>query len=403
MNTIRYFPVADRWCVHSYYTMCPYAPDGSGRILISGCDLRTQEGEVIILSSNGDILDRFGRHPIDSGFYHTGLWQTWSPDARHVYYQAGSMDRPQIARRELATGDTILMDGDMEGAPPDGEPILSGLMGMLYAAGYADTHFYPDKAPVPFQNRNKHGIFEYYLSLKTGKLRLSVADMLRCHPQREKLEQADDEIRRRLGKNDGLTLMLYCLRWNSNGSRFLFYFGNHCVDKSRSEPKIAYVMTSDRTWRDIHLAVDLSFNRPGVHWSWQPDGEHLIGYGPDPENLSRMCLASVRYDGSHYHKLSQNATGGHPSLSPVDSHLIVTDNYHFPGTLEFIDAVKDQIISSHVLTRSWNEKPKACRNPERIDLHPVFHPSGRKVLINTMQDHLGVIAEIDIPTRRSIS
>ncbi|NLB41892.1 MAG: hypothetical protein GX815_06460, partial [Clostridiales bacterium] len=50
---LRRFPILDRWCVHSYYTLCPYAPDGSGRILIAGADLDSKFGEVLILSADG--------------------------------------------------------------------------------------------------------------------------------------------------------------------------------------------------------------------------------------------------------------------------------------------------------------------------------------------------------------
>ena len=42
MNVMRRIPVSGHWCVHSYYTLPPYAPDGSGRLLISGVDLSTR-------------------------------------------------------------------------------------------------------------------------------------------------------------------------------------------------------------------------------------------------------------------------------------------------------------------------------------------------------------------------
>ncbi len=396
---LRMYPIHNRWCIHSYYTLNPYAPDGSGRILISGFDPATNLGEVMILSPEGRVLKAFGRHQVNTGFYHTGFWQTWSPDSGSVYYQAGTLQNPMIARYDLSTDTESLIPGDMEGAQPAGEPVFSGLMGMLYAAGYADSHYHPELAPVAFQDRHKHGIFEYCFSPQTTRLRLSVADMLARHPQRELLDKADAEIRRRLGPQDGLTLMLYCLRWCPDGSRFLFYFGNHCVAKERNEPRIAFVMTSDRNLSDIHLAVDLSFSRCGVHWGWQPDNLHLIGYGPDPDNPTAMCLASVRYDGTDYRRLSRNSTGGHPTISPADPHLIVTDNYAYPGVLQFIDARTDTLLAQHSLPRSSTSTPPTGRNHYFLDLHPVFHPSGRYVLVNTMQDRLGVIAEIDVPER----
>ena len=87
---------AGEWCVHSYYTLSPYAPDGSGRILVSGADLDGDTTRVYILSPDGEVLARFGEGKPDTNFYHTGSWQTWSPDARYVYYQGGDMKNPLI-------------------------------------------------------------------------------------------------------------------------------------------------------------------------------------------------------------------------------------------------------------------------------------------------------------------
>ena len=45
ITNVRKFPIENRWVVHSYYSMNPYAPDGSGRLLCAGCDLETGLGE----------------------------------------------------------------------------------------------------------------------------------------------------------------------------------------------------------------------------------------------------------------------------------------------------------------------------------------------------------------------
>lgn len=321
--SLRTLPVFNRWCLHSYYSLCPYAPDHSGRILLAGADLDCNEGEVMILSSSGEILDHFGRHPVTPSFWHTGFWQSWSEDCRYVYYQDGTLTKPLIVRRELATGKEIRIPGDMEGIPASGEPGLSCSHSLLYAAGYGDGLYKPAEASIPFQARHLHGISSVTFDPASEKLIRSTADILEQHPDREKILEMDREIKRRLGKEEGLTLMTYCVRWNRQGTRFLFYFGNHCVVKERGEPHLSYVFTSDRNFEQIHLALDLC--KKGVHWSWQPDGESLIGYGPDPENPERSCLAEIRYDGSGYRKLSNHASGGHPSVSPVNPDLIVTD------------------------------------------------------------------------------
>ncbi len=393
---VRSFAVPDRWCVHSYYTLCPYAPDGSGRILIAGADLATQLCEVIVLSADGRVLDRFGDVAAPPSFWHTGLWQSWSPDAKFVYYQTGSMKRPCITRRELATGYEITIEGDVEGMPTSGEPALSCSHGLLYAAGYGTGKFQPDLAPVPFQARDRHGMSRVSFDPPREELVLTTQQILDRHPDRDRLLEADRQMKQRLGDDDGLTLMTYCVRWNRAGDRLLFFFGNHCVVKERGEPRLSYIFTSDRELKDIHLAVDLGFNRPGVHWGWQPDNERLIGYGPDPDNANRKCLAEVRYDGTGYRKLSDEGGGGHPSVCPADHDLLVTDvggtDQH--GAVLFISRQTGQEITRVPLPKYLGPTEPPGRNPKRICHHPVFNHAGDRLLCNSMPGKLATLVEI---------
>ncbi len=396
---ITLLPIPDRWSLHGYYSLCPYAPDGSDRILLSGADVDTGQGEIVVLGPDRRIEHRFPAGPVSDSYWHTGYWQTWSPDARAVYFQGGSLDQPLIRRRELTTGRETSVAGDMEGAPPSGEPIFSGLLGMLYASGYGDGVYKPDRAPVPFQARDRHGIFEYTLDPAASRLRLSVAELLERNPQRDRLLAADREVKARLGADDGLTLMAYCVRWNRAGTRCIFFFGNHCVVKSRGEPRLTMIYSADREFRDVHLALDFCAGRRGVHWSWQPDGEHLIGYGPDPEDPNRECLAEVRYDGTGYRKLSDHASSGHPSVSPLDRDLIVTDEgTPTGGAVVFISRRTGQIIQRYDLPRFLGEREAPGRNPLRICHHPVFNVRGDRVLCNTLPGKNAVLAEIVPPT-----
>lgn len=395
-STFRPLPVADRWCVHGYYTLCPYAPDGSGRILVAGANLESNEGEVIILSKEGAVLDRFGSNPLHTGFYHTGWWQTWSPCARYVTFQGGTLKEPLIRRRDLLTGQDVEMEGDMEGAPPAGGPILSGLMGMMYAAGYGGGGYQPDQAPAPFQARDQHGLFEYTLDPPKRTLRLTVQEILDSHRDRDWLLRVDREIAQRLGPGEGATLMVYCVRWSPDGSRLLFYFGNHCVDPKRGEPRIAYIMTSDRSLGQIHVAMNLS-ERSGGHWSWQPGSESLIGYGPNPEQLKETCLVECRFDGTQHRKLSNHKSGGHSSVSPADPDLIVTDaGTPNGGEVVWISRKSGEIIRRHGLPKSIDGPNQGGRNPYRVCLHPVFHPSGERILVNHLPARHAAVAEIGI-------
>ena len=395
----RTFAIPNRWCVHSYYSLCPYAPDGSGRILIAGADLDSGLGEVMVLSPDGEVLDRFGEHPVNDAFWHTGFWQTWSPDAKQVTYQGGSLDHPRIVRRDLDTGREVAIDGDMEGAPPFGEPILSGLLGMLYAAGYGKGVYRPDQAPVPFQARDEHGIFRYALEPAKRELALSVAEILESHPHRDRILEQDAEVRARLG--DGITLMAYCLRWSRTGKRCLFFFGNHCTVKERKEPGLSYVFTANRDLSDIRLAIDLSGKRGG-HFSWQPDEEHLIGYAPDSENPGRSRLAEVKYDGTEFRYLSKHNSGGHPSISPADSLLAATDSCGAPGEpgeVVFIDTTCDRAVKQLRPPRRIGEKEPPGRNPLRVCHHPVFNQDGSRLLFNTLPGRNATLAETEAPER----
>jgi len=390
----RPLPVPDRWTIHAYYTLSPYAPDGSDQILAAGANLDDGTGEVLVLDRDGAVLDRFGQEATNAAFWHTGWWQTWSPDARFVYYQAGSLQEPAIVRRELATGAEIRLAGDMEGAPPNGEPVLGCLMSLLYAAGYGTMVFDPSLAPVPFAARDRHGVFEHSFDPASSRLALSVEEVLDRHPERDRLRALDKEI------DGGLTLMLYCIRWSPDGERFLVYFGNHCVVKERGEPKLGYVFCTDRELKDLHLAVDLSFGQRGVHWSWHPDGEHLIGYGPDETAPRRMSLCQVRWDGSDFHSISQHASGGHPSISPADHELLVTDVSSIPGEVVFIDLRSDTPVATCSPGRVNADQEPPGRNPLRVCHHPVFHPSGDRVLCNTLPGRDATLAEIDAPVLR---
>lgn len=395
MNILREYAVPGRWCLHAYYTTRPQAPDGSGRMLVAGADLARGVGAVYVLAPDGRVLDTFGEHPVESNFFHTGFWQTWSPDAKAVYYQGGSLTHPRVARRRLVDGASVDQPGDMEGAPPDGEPIVSGLLGMLYAAGYGTGVYDPALAPEPFEARERHGLFSYGFDPATSRLALSVRTMLDNHPDRAMLEETDRALSKRNGTPAGLTLMAYCVRWNRDGSRMLFHFGNHCVVRSRGEPKVMGVFTCRRDFSDVRLALEL--RRGGVHWSWHPDGERLVGYARLPEDADdapyRLCV--VKYDGTGFRKLCDASGGGHPSVSPDNPNVVVTDA---GGRLDFWDVAKNRVVASKEFSNTApGAKEGGRRDPTRVCLHPVFSADGSRVWINAFEGGLTRVVEIATP------
>ena len=394
---MKIYSLKDHWCLLSYYTVCPEAPDGSGRVLLGAADQRAGRAYAAVLDADGYLLDKFGGVPLDRSFWHTGLWQSWSPDGRFVYYQSGeAYDRPAVTRRELATGKEVRMEGaDMEGAPTGDAPVTSGLLGMLYAAGYGDTHFHPDRAPVPFGQRDKHGLFTYDFDARTARLALSVAQLREIvgDPQ---LDTWDREQQKKTG--DGTTLMAYCLRWSPDGKRCLFHFGNHCVDKRRGEPKILYILTANADLSGVKLALNLCEGHTGVHWSYQPDGKRLIGYGYDPQDARRSYLMEVNDDGSEYHALSRlQGNGGHPSRHPFLPHLAFTDR--FAGGIGrncLIDLREDRVMWDFCEPEN-NGPVEPGRNPTHVDNHPVFSRDGKGVWMNRMRDGLAELVRIEMP------
>lgn len=394
---MRVFQVKDHWCLLSYYTVCPEAPDGSGRVLLGAADLDAGKAYAAIMDADGRLLDKFGGVPLDRNFWHTGLWQSWSPDGKYVYYQSGaSYDRPAVTRREIATGREVRLEGaDMEGAPTGDAPVTSGLLGMLYAAGYGDTHFYPDRAPVPFGARDRHGLFTYDFDKQERRLALSVAQLMEM-VQDPRLEKWEAEQHAKTG--DGLTLMAYCLRWSPDGKKCMFHFGNHCVDRRRGEPRIMYILTANADLTDVRVAREQCDTRRGVHWSYQPDSRHLIGYGI-PQGQEDLCLMEVRDDGTGSRALSLSTHGGgHASRHPAFSHLVMTDRYQGqPDQIRMIDLREDRVV--------WTlQEPEAIgktqpgRNPTHVDNHPVFTRDGKGIWLNRMDSRgLSQLVRMEIP------
>jgi hypothetical protein len=318
-----------------------------------------------------------------------------------VYYQSGNIREPQTVRREVSTGIEVRVPGDLEGIPPSGEPGISCGHGLLYAAGYGDDQWKPWLAPVPFEERDRHGISEMRFDPPSSRLFLSTQEILDWHPDRARILRAEEERKARLGADEFLTLMTYCVRWNRQGTRMLVFFGNHCVVKERGEPKICSVLTADRNLQNLQLALDFSFDRRGSHWSWQPDGDHLIGYGPRTDGHPGVCLAEVRYDGSGYRMLAEHLTGHgarHPSASPANPDLLVTDEITVTGgAVVFISRTSGAEIGRCELPKFHGDHEPSGRNPRRVCHHPVWNHAGDKVLCNSLPGKYAELVEISIP------
>jgi hypothetical protein len=386
------------WTVHSYYTMNPYAPDGSGRILCAGCDLESGLAEVMIIDRDGYLLDSFGCQRVSAIFFHTGFWQSWGENGKYVYYQSsdGDVRNPKITMRELDSGREYTLDADMEGVPCFGEPYVYGLSGMYYAAGYGDGKYHPDECPVPFNDRKNHGLFMASVKDRKKRLVLSIDDIISIHPLKDKLLEADKDF------DGGLTLMVYCARYSRDGRYVMFHFGNHCVDKRRGEPHLSSIFTGqvskDGNIYDINYALDLNYEKNGVHWSWDNNGGLLGYYKGSPDK--KTVLAGIDRDGGNFRVISDfQFTGGHPSVSPRNRSLIVTDGaYNRMGKVLFIENGKpvNEIVLPKFNYEGANGKIPAGRNRYFVCHHPVFNHDGSRILVNTLPGENAELCEIEI-------
>ncbi len=400
IKNIRKFSMPGWWTVHSYYTLNPYAPDGSGRILCAGCDPDTGMGEVFILDCDGYVLERFGRQRASRIFYLSGFWQAWNGSADTVYFQSsnGDMRNPRVTARELSTGREYTVRADMEGAPIFGEPILYGLTGMYYAAGYADGRYHPEWSPVPFERRREHGLFRCSPHTGQTELAISVEQALEMHPLRARLLAEDDRVRKRT--EAGLTLMIYCARFSRDGKYVMFHFGNHCTDRRRGEGHILSLFTArcDAFGRlsEIQMALDLSFERDGVHWSWTPENT-LLGYmraSPDDP----LALTRINRDGGGRRLISRNAlVGGHASLSPRGGVYVTDGASGDGGKVLFLDGAGEEIKCLELPKRFDDGTPiPPGRNARFICHHPVFNADGSRVLLNIMDGRFSQLCELEL-------
>ena len=162
-----------------------------------------------------------------------------------------------------------------------------------------------------------------------------------------------------------------------------------------------YLFTCKRDFSDLKLALNLE--NGGAHWSWHPDCEHLVGYSKLPGG-SRNVFSMVRCDGTGWKQACDAAGFGHPSVSPADPNLMVTDTGS--GAIAFWDLEENRIIDSGFFPNlQASPVPKTVsygclRNETRVCNHPVFSRDGSTVLFNTFNGDLSELVEVETPRRK---
>ena len=99
--------------------------------------------------------------------------------------------------------------------------------------------------------------------------------------------------------------------------------------------------------------------------------------------------------------ISRHGAGGHPSISPTDHDLLMTDeNFRPEGRIVFIDIPTGEEICAYSFPREYGTSVPYGRNPYRICHHPVFSQDGTKVLFNILPGQNSVVCEMDAPKRK---
>jgi hypothetical protein len=96
--------------------------------------------------------------------------------------------------------------------------------------------------------------------------------------------------------------------------------------------------------------------------------------------------------------LSEHRSGGHPSVSPLDNDLILTDEGGPGGcgNVVFISRKSGSVIKKVSLPKYVDEVEASGRNPSRVCHHPVFDHSGRYLLANSLPGAEAVLNQIEI-------
>ena len=206
----------------------------------------------------------------------------------------------------------------------------------------------------------------------------------------------DRELAEKYNRICGLTLMAYCVRWDSAGENFLVYFGNHCVVPERNEPRISHVFTGKRGSKELAFAFDISGR--GVHWSCCDSGR-LVGFCR-PEGDTRSSIHCYNISERSFTRLvSPDCGGGHPSLSPADPDLCVNDE-NSNECIRLWDCKSGKAVSTLNLrcrVPGFVQQGTA-RNEKRCCHHPKFTGDGRYILSNFIdENNLCAVAKIRVP------
>lgn len=209
------------------------------------------------------------------------------------------------------------------------------------------------------------------INLETGNVcpLLKYTDFATFHPRREMSEQ-------------GSVHKVNHLMLSPNGRRFMVLYRWF-----NGQRKYTRLITCNIDGSDMYL---LSDDDMVSHCYWKNDSE-IIAY-ENKENGGQGYYLMKDKTQDYIHLWSKYSNDGHPSYSPVDNSLVVTDSYPNRARIADIKLLRDNDIEAtdaKVIARVF--APFKYDNDTRCDLHPRWSRDGKKICFDSVfEGHRGL-------------
>lgn len=209
------------------------------------------------------------------------------------------------------------------------------------------------------------------IDLETGNVSplLKYTDFATFQPRREMLEK-------------GTVHKVNHLMLSPNGRRFMVLYRWF-----NGQRKYTRLITCNIDGSDMYL---LSDDDMVSHCYWKNDSE-IIAYENKKNGGQGYYLMKDKTQ-QYIHLWSKYSNDGHPSYSPVDNTVVVTDSYPDRARIADIKLLRDndiEAIDAKVIARVF--APFKYDNDTRCDLHPRWSRDGKKICFDSVfEGHRGL-------------
>ena len=254
---------------------------------------------------------------------------------------------------------------------PDGKYMLSYNFNRLaiYAPGYGYENGTDEDAGIKIPTR--HGLS--LVNIETGEKKelFTVADIAAFQPDR--------------AMNDAFHFFTHCL-FSPSGKRFVFYH--------RSIRDMNFVHTRMISC-DLDGGNKFIFSADGwvSHIGWKDD-KRILAYCRTKKFGDAYTLFEDQSD--NYEPVGKNVftSDGHPSFSPADNSIFITDTY--PDRYRLSSLMLYDCKTGTRTDLAKLKQPLQFRNELRCDLHPRWNRAGTMVCFDSAHSGMRSLCTIDI-------